>query len=80
MLKWCTYGVFGREITKYTVIYGVYIWYWPTLGIRNTLVKNVVGEECMVCSGDALLDARGCKTLCQRSDPLPIQASCAVLC
>ena len=27
----CTYGNFGREITKYTVIYGVYIWFWPTL-------------------------------------------------
>jgi len=27
----CTYGIFGREITKYTVIYGVYIRFWPTL-------------------------------------------------
>jgi len=27
----CTYGIFGREITKYTVIYGVYIQFWPTL-------------------------------------------------
>ena len=31
------YGVytvfFGREITKYTVIYGVYIRFWPTLSI-----------------------------------------------
>jgi hypothetical protein len=26
-----TYGIFGREITKYTVIYGVYIRFWPTL-------------------------------------------------
>jgi hypothetical protein len=25
------YGIFGREITKYTVIYGVYIRFWPTL-------------------------------------------------
>jgi hypothetical protein len=25
------YGNFGREITKYTVIYGVYIRFWPTL-------------------------------------------------
>ena len=29
----CIYGIFGREITKYTVIYGVYIWFWPTLHI-----------------------------------------------
>jgi len=27
----CIYGTFGREITKYTVIYGVYIQFWPTL-------------------------------------------------
>jgi hypothetical protein len=29
----CIYGNFGREITKYTVIYGVYIRFWPTLVI-----------------------------------------------
>ena len=27
------YGISGREITKYTVIYGVYIRFWPTLDI-----------------------------------------------
>jgi hypothetical protein len=27
----CIYGIFGREMTKYTVIYGVYIRFWPTL-------------------------------------------------
>ena len=27
----CIYGIFGREIIKYTVIYGVYIRFWPTL-------------------------------------------------
>ena len=25
------YGTFGRKITKYLVIYGVYIRFWPTL-------------------------------------------------
>jgi hypothetical protein len=25
------YGSFGREITKYTVIHGVYTQFWPTL-------------------------------------------------
>jgi hypothetical protein len=25
------YGIFGREITKYTVKYGVYVRFWPTL-------------------------------------------------
>ena len=29
----CIYGIFGREIIKYTVIYGVYIQFWPTLVI-----------------------------------------------
>jgi len=29
----CMYGMFGREITKYTVTYGEYIRFWPTLGI-----------------------------------------------
>ena len=29
----CLYGIFGREITKYTVIFGVYIRSWPTLGM-----------------------------------------------
>jgi len=27
----CVYGTFGREITKYTVIYSVNIRFWPTL-------------------------------------------------
>jgi hypothetical protein len=25
------YGILNREITKYTVIYGAYIRFWPTL-------------------------------------------------
>jgi hypothetical protein len=29
----CIYGILGREITKYTVIYSVYIRFWPTLHI-----------------------------------------------
>jgi hypothetical protein len=29
------FGDFGREITKYTVIYGVHIRFWPTLDIGN---------------------------------------------
>jgi ABC-type nickel/cobalt efflux system permease component RcnA len=31
----CIYGNFGREITKYMVIYGVYIRFWPTLHIHK---------------------------------------------
>jgi hypothetical protein len=29
-IRWCIYGIFGREITEYTVIYSVYIRFWPT--------------------------------------------------
>jgi len=34
----CIYGIFGREITKYTVIYAytVYMWFWPTLTIYGS--------------------------------------------
>jgi len=28
-------GIFGRETIEYTVIYGVYIQFWPTLLIYN---------------------------------------------
>jgi len=31
----CIYGVFGREITRHTVIYGVYIRFWPTLQVTS---------------------------------------------
>ena len=31
----CIYGMYGRGITKYTVIYGAYIWPWPTLQMCN---------------------------------------------
>jgi hypothetical protein len=27
----CKYGIFGKAITKFTVIYGAYIQFWPTL-------------------------------------------------
>jgi hypothetical protein len=33
------YGIFGREIAKYTVIYGVYIRFWPTLAVCVNLHK-----------------------------------------
>jgi hypothetical protein len=36
------YGVFGREITKYTVIYGVYI-------IYNTVLANPMCMSLFVC-------------------------------
>ena len=46
----CIYGNFGREITKYMVIYGVYIRFWPTLGIYNTFIASPIGVWCFrVC-------------------------------
>jgi len=33
----CTYGIFGLEITKYTVYIYTYIRFWPTLEIRLSL-------------------------------------------
>jgi hypothetical protein len=36
----CVYGNFGREITKYTVIYDAYIRFWPTLRIR--ILRRIV--------------------------------------
>ena len=33
----CIYGIFGREVTKYTVTYGVYIRFWPTLRIMHVI-------------------------------------------
>ena len=31
----CMYGIFGRETTIHTVIYGVYVRFWPTLLIYS---------------------------------------------
>ena len=36
----CIYGLFGRDITKYTVIYGVYIRLWPTYIYTYMLSKQ----------------------------------------
>ena len=36
----CIYGLFGRNITKYTVIYGVYIQFWPTLVIYGGTIVD----------------------------------------
>jgi len=35
----CIYGNFGREITNITVIYGVYVRFWPTLLMCNNSDK-----------------------------------------
>jgi len=42
-----TYGIFGREITKYTVIHGVHIRFWPTLIMCNHLGML---DSCNICT------------------------------
>ena len=44
----CIHGIFGREITKYTVMYGVYIRLWPTVHScrqRNGLVGGTANRN-----------------------------------
>jgi len=47
----CTYVIFGRDITKCTVIYDVYIRFWPTLVTCQTLLhvrnckQSLTGER-----------------------------------
>jgi hypothetical protein len=40
----CVYGKYGREIAKCTVIYGVYVRFWPTLGMMPEL-QQTQGEQ-----------------------------------
>ena len=35
----CTYGIFSRETTIHTVIYGADIWFWPTLPIYHACTR-----------------------------------------
>jgi len=47
---WCIYGIFGREITIHTVIYGVYIRFWPTLHMGQHVTRTCVRtrhKQCM---------------------------------
>ena len=41
----CIHGIFGREITKYTVIYGVCIRSWPTLRIYGVHTVFLAGKS-----------------------------------
>jgi len=42
----CIYGIFGRKITKYTVVYGVYIQFWPTLVM---CIVHTFKIRCFLC-------------------------------
>ena len=52
----CIYGIFGREITIYTVIYGVYIRFWPTLHIRGNCITNA-GPPTLHIRGNRITNA-----------------------
>ena len=57
-------GDFDREITKYTVIYGVYIRFWPTLHIRGNRITNAgpptlhIRDNCITNAGPPTLHIR----------------------
>jgi hypothetical protein len=46
----CIYGNFGREITEYTVMYGVYVRFWP---------NQLMCDMC-VCNACVFVCTRGC--------------------
>ena len=66
------YGIFGREITKYTVVCGVFIWCWTTLQ-KSKDVTQIVTEDagpffCLCCnlfSTHPKCRALHCKTCCK---------------
>jgi len=41
----CVYGIFGREITMYTVIYGVKMRFWPTLDTLLVTTKVLLVQS-----------------------------------
>jgi len=43
----CKYGIFGRKLTRYTVIQGVYIRFWPTL---PESYLQLIGHTMLLCS------------------------------
>jgi len=64
----CIHGIFGREITKYTVIYAVYIRFWPT---RDCAIDPGPGNYSMCRRGNV---SRQC---IQAIDPCAIDP-CAI--
>ena len=48
MVYMCICGIFGREITKYTVLanptymHRIYIWFWSTIDINSSVARLIV--------------------------------------
>jgi hypothetical protein len=46
----CIYGIFGREITEYTVIYNVHMRLWPTLRMCHSHTQRCVAAAKLASS------------------------------
>jgi hypothetical protein len=44
----CIHGMLSRKITIHTVIYGVHIWFWPTLTIHKCTYLSIEARTLMV--------------------------------
>jgi hypothetical protein len=44
----CINGVLGREITKYTINYIIYMWFWPTLRMQSPPFSLCWSERCQL--------------------------------
>jgi len=62
--KLCIFGIFGRNIIKYTVIYDVCVRFWPTLWIRR--MTHTCFKVC-VC----VCDLTTCPVVCDDAGPFP---------
>jgi hypothetical protein len=47
----CICGMFGREITKYAVIYGACIGFWPTLQMESHPREGPLPSTCGAAHG-----------------------------
>jgi hypothetical protein len=39
------YGILGKAITKRTVVYGVYVWFWPILSMYGMSTEHFAGSS-----------------------------------
>ena len=83
----CVYTVFfGREITKYTVMYGVYVRFWPTLcvcvcsnAVTTCLLQSVV-VKCCPEGPRCLLSPPSCLCAYDRFNVLMHVCACVYVC
>jgi hypothetical protein len=78
---WCTYGIFSREITICTVIYGVYIRFWPTL-YRCEMGTHLQAQYWHSIESFATVMGRAVATpiLAAVRAACPVRISCANIC